>query len=128
MKKFIQWLAKKFNANITVEKIVTVEVPVEVVKEVVKEVPVEVIKEVTKEVPVEVVKEVPVEVIKEVEKPIYVISSTMSSDIKLIEGDVAIDGDLTVNGNLFVNGAVSCYNNVPVKNTTAKSKRKGGKK
>ena len=38
MKKFIQWLAKVFNANITIEKVVT--------KEVVKEVPV--VKEVTK--------------------------------------------------------------------------------
>ena len=38
MKKFIQWLAKVFNANITTEKVVT--------KEVVKEVPV--VKEVTK--------------------------------------------------------------------------------
>ena len=41
MKKFIQWLAKVFNANITTEKVVT--------KEVVKEVPVvkEVIKHLT---------------------------------------------------------------------------------
>ena len=41
MKKFIQWLAKVFNANITTEKVVT--------KEVVKEVPVtkEVIKYLT---------------------------------------------------------------------------------
>ena len=41
MKKFIQWLAKVFNANITTEKVVT--------KEVVKEVPVvkEVIKQLT---------------------------------------------------------------------------------
>ena len=41
MKKFIQWLAKVFNANITIEKVVT--------KEVVKEVPVvkEVIKYIT---------------------------------------------------------------------------------
>lgn len=38
MKKFIQWLAKVFNANITIEKIVT--------NEVVKEVPI--VKEVTK--------------------------------------------------------------------------------
>ena len=38
MKKFIQWLAKIFNANITTEKVVT--------KEVVKEVPV--VKEVIK--------------------------------------------------------------------------------
>ena len=41
MKKFIQWLAKVFNANITIEKVV--------IKEVVKEVPVvkEVIKHLT---------------------------------------------------------------------------------
>ena len=41
MKKFIQWLAKVFNANITTEKVVT--------KEVIKEVPVvkEVIKHIT---------------------------------------------------------------------------------
>ena len=38
MKKFIQWLAKVFNANITTEKVVT--------KEVVKEVPI--VKEVIK--------------------------------------------------------------------------------
>lgn len=38
MKKFIQWLAKVFNANITTEKVVT--------KEIVKEVPV--VKEVIK--------------------------------------------------------------------------------
>ena len=38
MKKFIQWLAKVFNANITIEKVIT--------KEVVKEVPV--VKEVIK--------------------------------------------------------------------------------
>ena len=38
MKKFLQWLAKVFNANITTEKVVT--------KEVVKEVPV--VKEVIK--------------------------------------------------------------------------------
>ena len=38
MKKFIQWLAKVFNANVTTEKVVT--------KEVVKEVPV--VKEVIK--------------------------------------------------------------------------------
>lgn len=38
MKKFIKWLAKVFNANITIEKIV--------IKEVVKEVPI--VKEVTK--------------------------------------------------------------------------------
>ena len=44
MKKFIQWLAKVFNADITIEKVVT--------KEVVKEVPVvkEVIKYLTNEI------------------------------------------------------------------------------
>ena len=38
MKKFIQWLAKVFNANITTEKVVTKEVvkEVTVVKEVIK--------------------------------------------------------------------------------------------
>ena len=38
MKKFIQWLAKVFNANITTEKVVTKEVvkAVPVVKEVIK--------------------------------------------------------------------------------------------
>lgn len=38
MKKFIQWLAKVFNANITTEKVVTKEVvkEVSVVKEVIK--------------------------------------------------------------------------------------------
>lgn len=114
MKKFIQWLAKKFDANITVEKVVT--------KEVIKEVPVEVIKEVP------VGKEVIKEVIKEVEKPIYVVDSTMASDIKLVEGDIIIDGDLEVNGNLYVSGGVTCLNNIEVKKTTAKIKKKGGKK
>lgn len=32
MKKFIQWLAKVFNANITIEKVVTKEVVKEVAK------------------------------------------------------------------------------------------------
>ena len=38
MKKFIQWLAKVFNANITTEKVVTKEIvkEVSVVKEVIK--------------------------------------------------------------------------------------------
>ncbi len=40
------------------EKIVIVEVPVEIIKEVIKEVPVEIIKEVIKEVPVEIIKEI----------------------------------------------------------------------
>ena len=116
MKKFIQWLAKVFNANITVVKTVEkkVEVPVEVIKEVTKEVPVEVIKEVEKTV--------------EVEKPIYVVSSTMPSDTKLVEGDVVIDGDLEVKGNLYVSGGVTCLNDIKVKKDTSNAKKKGGKK
>lgn len=107
MKKFIQWLAKVFNANITVEVVKTVE------------------KVVTKEVPVEVIKEV----IKEVEKPIYVVSSTIPSDTKLIEGDVVIDGNLEVKGNLYVSGGVTCLNEIKVKRaTTSNAKKKGGKK
>lgn len=107
MKKFIQWLAKVFEANITIEKIVT--------KEVVKEVPIE--KVVTKEV------------IKEVEKPIYVVSSTIPSDTKLIEGDVVIGGNLEVKGNLYVSGGVTCLNDIKVKRAaTNNAKRKGGKK
>lgn len=100
MKKFIQWLAKVFGANITIEKVVT--------------------KEVIKEVPVEVVKEVPIEkeVIKKVEVPIYVTDTTMSSDTKLVEGDVIIDGNLQVKGNLTVSGGVTCLK-------TIKRKKKG---
>lgn len=122
MKKFIQWLAKVFNANITVEVVKTVE------KVVTKEVPVEVIKE----IPVEVIKEVPVEkvvtkeVIKEVEKPIYVVSSTITSDTKLIDGDVVIDGNLEVKGNLYVSGGVTCLNDIKVKRATNNAKKKGG--
>lgn len=101
-------------------------------KVVTKEVPVEVIKEVTKEIPVEVIKEVPVEkvvtkeVIKEVEKPIYVVSSTITSDTKLIDGDVVIDGNLEVKGNLYVSGGVTCLNDIKVKRVTNNAKKKGG--
>ena len=107
MKKFIQWLAKAFNANITVEK--------EIVKTMEKkvEVPVEVIKEVVKEV--------------EVERPIYVVGTTMTSDAKLVEGDVVIDGDLTVKGNLYVSGGVTCLNDTKVMKSND-AKKKGGKK
>lgn len=112
MKKFIQWLAKVFDANITVE----------VIKQVIKEIPVEVIKE----VPVE--KVVTKEVIKEVEKPIYVVSSTIPSDTKLIENDVVIDGNLEVKGNLYVSGGVTCLNDINVKRAINNVKKKGGKK
>mgnify|MGYP004571324947 CR=1 FL=1 len=106
MKRLIQWLARVFNANITVEK--RVEVPV--IKEVVKEVPKEVIR----------VKTV------EVEKPIYVVSSTIPSGTKLIEGDVVIDGDLEVKGNLIASGGGSCLNGIKVRRE-AKAKKGGGK-
>lgn len=127
MKKFIQWLANVFNANITVEVVKTVE------KVVTKEVPVEVIKEVIKEIPVEVIKEVPVEkvvtkeVIKEVEKPIYVVSSTIPSDTKLIENDVVIDGNLEVKGNLYVSGGVTCLSDIKIKKAINNVKKKGEK-
>lgn len=114
MKKFIQWLAKVFNANITVEVVKTVEKRVEVPVEVIKEVPVE--KVVTKEV------------IKEVEKPIYVVSSTITSDTKLIEDDVVIDGNLEVKGNLYVSGGVTCLNDIKIKRVTNNVKKKGEKK
>lgn len=108
MKKFIQWLAKAFDANITVEVVKTVE------------------KVVTKEVPVE--KVVTKEVIKEVEKPIYVVSSTIPSDTKLIENDVVIDGNLEVKGKLYVSGGVTCLSDIKIKRTTNNIKKKGEKK
>ena len=82
MKKFIQWLAKVFNANITKEKVVT--------KEVVKEVPV--VKEVT------ITKEVPVT--KDVIK--YLTNGT-------IKGDINVDGNLVVNGKIEATGGITCY-------------------
>ena len=84
MKKFIQWLAKVFNANITKEKVVT--------KEVVKEVPV--VKEVT------ITKEVPV--VKEVTK--YLTNGT-------IKGDVNVVGNLVVNGKIEATGGITCLKN-----------------
>ena len=81
MKKFIQFLAKLFRANITKTEVIfkdrIVEVPVEVIKEIIKE----------------------VEVIKEV----FV---SFDSDIN---GSVAVAGNLTVKGYLFVEGEVTCY-------------------
>lgn len=82
MKKFIQWLAKVFNASITKEKVVT--------KEVIKEVPV--VKEVT------ITKKVPV--VKEVIK--YLTNGT-------IDGDVKVDGNLIVNGKIEATKGITCY-------------------
>lgn len=96
MKKIIQWLAKVFNANITTEKVVT--------KEVIKEVP----KEIIKEIPIE--KEVIKEVVKEV--PVYVTDSTISSNTKLVDGDIVIDGNLQVKGDLTVSGGVTCLKSI----------------
>lgn len=71
MKKFIQWLAKVFNANITTEKVVT--------KEVVKEVPVE--KVVTKEV------------IK------YLTNGTIKGDVNVV-GNLSVEGSITATGGI----------------------------
>ena len=71
MKKFIQWLAKVFNANITIEKVVT--------KEVVKEVPVE--KVVTKEV------------IK------YLTNGTIKGDVNVV-GNLSVEGSITATGGI----------------------------
>ena len=98
MKKLIIWLAKIFNVNLTVEKVIYKDKIVEVIKEVIKEVPKEVIKEIIKEVPVEVIKEVPV--YKEVK---YIALKDEVTD------DTYVDGDLIVSGYLYVNGEVSCY-------------------
>ncbi len=100
MKKLIIWLAKVFNVDLTVEKIIYKDKIVEVIKEV----PKEVIKEVIKEVPVEVIVEK--EVIKEV--PVY-------KEVKYVAlkdevtNDTYVEGNLVVKGYLYVEGDVSCY-------------------
>ena len=94
MKKLIIWLAKIFNVNLTVEKIIYKDKIVEVIKEV----PKEVIKEVIVEVPVEVIKEVPV--YKEVK---YV---ALKDEVT---NDTYVEGNLVVKGYLYVDGEVSCY-------------------
>ena len=100
MKKLIIWLAKIFNVNLTVEKIIYKDKIVEVIKEV----PKEVIKEVIVEVPVEVIVEK--EVIKEV--PVY-------KEVKYVAlkdevtNDTYVEGNLIVKGYLYVDGEVSCY-------------------
>lgn len=73
MKKFIQWLAKVFNANITTEKVVT--------KEVVKEVTI------TKEVPV----------VKEVIK--YLTNGTIKGDVNVV-GNLSVEGSITATGDI----------------------------
>jgi hypothetical protein len=94
MKKLIIWLAKIFNVNLTVEKIIYKDKIVEVIKEV----PKEVIKEVIVEVPVEVIKEVPV--YKEVK---YI---ALKDEVT---NDTYVEGNLVVKGYLYVDGEVSCY-------------------
>ncbi len=102
MKKLIIWLAKVFNVDLTVEKIIYKDKIVEVIKEVPKEVIVE--KEVIKEVPVEVIVEK--EIIKEV--PVY-------KEVKYIAlkdevtNDTYVEGNLVVKGYLYVDGEISCY-------------------
>ena len=99
MKKFIQWLAKIFKAEITVEEIVYKD------KIIYKDKIVEVIKEVVKEVEIEV------EVIKEVEVIRYLPNPDLSDAIKyqgLVDEDLTIEGNLLVTGSLNVTGAVTC--------------------
>ena len=71
MKKFIQWLAKVFNANIITEKVVT--------NEVVKEVPIE--KVVTKEV------------IK------YLTNGTIKGDVNVV-GNLVVNGKIEATGGI----------------------------
>lgn len=73
MKKFIQWLAKVFNANITTETVV--------IKEVVKEVPV--VKEVT--------------VTKEVIK--YLTNGTIKGDVNVV-GNLVVNGKIEATGGI----------------------------
>ena len=86
MKKLIIWLAKIFNVNLTVEKIIYKDKIVEVIKEV----PKEVIKEVIVEVPV--YKEVKYVALKDE-----------------VTNDTYVEGNLVVKGYLYVDGEVSCY-------------------
>jgi hypothetical protein len=92
MKKLIIWLAKIFNVNLTVEKIIYKDKIVEVIKEV----PTEVIVE--KEVIKEIIKEVPV--YKEVK---YI---ALKDEVT---NDTYVEGNLVVKGYLYVDGEVSCY-------------------
>ena len=73
MKKFIQWLAKVFNANITTEKVVT--------KEVVKKVPV--VKEVT--------------ITKDVIK--YLTNGTIKGDVN-VDGNLVVNGKIEATGGI----------------------------
>ncbi len=88
MKKLIIWLAKIFNVNLTVEKIIYKDKIVEVIKEVPKEVIVE--KEIIKEVPV--YKETKYIALKDE-----------------VTNDTYVEGNLVVKGYLYVDGEVSCY-------------------
>ena len=90
MKKFIQWLAKVFNANITKEVIVEKII----YKDKIVEVPVEVIKEVIKEVVVEV--------------PVYKETKYVALKDE-VTNDTFVEGNLIVKGYLYVNGDVTCY-------------------
>lgn len=102
MKKLLFWLARIFNVDLTVEKIIYKDKIVEIPKEVIVEK--EIVKEVIKEVPVEVIVEK--EVIKEV--PVY-------KEVKYVAlkdevtNDTYVEGNLVVKGYLYVNGEVSCY-------------------
>ena len=98
MKKILIWLAKIFNVDLTVEKIIYRDKIIEVPKEVIVE------KEIIKEIPVEVIVEK--EVIKEV--PVY-------KEVKYIAlkdkatGDTYVEGNLVVTGYLKVDGEITCF-------------------
>ena len=86
MKRIIIWLAKIFNVNLTVEKVIY------------------------KDRIVEKIVEVPVEVIKEVIKEVPVYKETKYIALKdEVTNDTYVDGNLVVKGYLYVNGEVSCY-------------------
>lgn len=104
MKKLIIWLAKIFNVNLTVERIIYKDKIVEVIREI----PKEVIREVIKEVPVEVIVEK--EVIKEIIKEVSVYKEVKYIALKdEVTNDTYVDGNLVVKGYLYVDGDVSCY-------------------
>ena len=88
MKKLIIWLAKIFNVNLTVEKIIYRDKIIEVPKEVIVE------------------KEVIKEIIKEV--PIYKETKYIALKDE-VTNDTYVEGNLVVKGYLYVDGEVSCY-------------------
>ena len=100
MKKVIFLLARIFNVDLTVEKIIYKD---KIVEKIVEK-PIEVIKEVIKEIPVEVIVEK--EVIKEV--PVYKETKYVALKDE-VTNDTYVEGNLVVKGYLYVDGEVSCF-------------------